>query len=99
MAQGISVERFGTTQFTNALTERRRLDQVAIVRLAAPSGQALPPFTAWPDDLVAQTGRHLFMLPGGFEVDGREIAPFDDAQVRAAAREIKRRSRPQGRCT
>src|SRR3546814_6593717 len=27
----------------------------------------------------------IFLLPGGYEVDGREISPLDEAAVRAAA--------------
>jgi N-methylhydantoinase A/oxoprolinase/acetone carboxylase beta subunit len=89
-ADAITAVMIGTTQFTNALTERKRLDEVAILRLASPSGEALPPFTAWPHALVEQTGRNVFLLPGGFEVDGREISPFDEPKVRAAARETRR---------
>src|SRR3546814_5779799 len=70
----------GTTHFTNALIERRRLDRVGIIRLASPSGDALPPLTAWPDALARQVGGEIFLLPGGYEVDGREIAPFDRSE-------------------
>lgn len=76
----------GTTHFTNALVERRLLDKVGIIRLASPSGEALPPMTGWPPDLADQIGNSCFLLPGGYEVDGREIAPFSDEKVRAAAR-------------
>src|SRR3546814_18303990 len=75
----------GTTQFPNALVERRRLGRVGIIRLASPSGDALPPLTAWPDALARQVGGEIFLLPGGYEVDGREIAPFDEDRMRTAA--------------
>lgn len=75
----------GTTHFVNALVERRELDRVGVLRLASPSGEALPPLTGWPQDLVACIGRRYFLLPGGFEVDGREMAPLDEEQVREAA--------------
>src|SRR3546814_20483284 len=81
----------GTTHFTNALVERKHLDRVGIIRLASPSGDALPPLTAWPDDLAQQIGGDIFLLPGGYEVDGREIAPFDQRQVRAAAQVCRQR--------
>ena len=81
----------GTTHFANALVERRGLDEVGILRLASPSGEALPPLTGWPADLVPRIGSHAFLLPGGYEVDGREIAPFDEARVRDAVRELRRR--------
>lgn len=81
----------GTTHFANALIERNKLDAVGVLRLASPSGEALPPLTGWPDDLSRRIGDHIFLLPGGYEVDGREIAPFDADKVRAAARELKAR--------
>lgn len=80
----------GTTHFTNALVERARLERVGILRLASPSGEALPPMTGWPRELVDQVGGPINLLPGGYEVDGREIAPFDEARVRAAAADLHR---------
>lgn len=79
----------GTTHFTNALVERARLDRVGIIRLASPSGEALPPLTSWPEALVSQIGDFVFLVPGGYEVDGREIAPFDEKKVRSAARSCR----------
>ncbi|MFV3075237.1 hydantoinase/oxoprolinase N-terminal domain-containing protein [Niveispirillum fermenti] len=81
----------GTTHFTNALVERAHLDKVGIIRLASPSGEALPPLTGWPEALAGQVGDAIFLLPGGYEVDGREIAPFDEDKVRAAARACRQR--------
>ncbi|AJP72100.1 hydantoinase/oxoprolinase N-terminal domain-containing protein [Sphingomonas hengshuiensis] len=79
----------GTTHFTNALVERSRLDRVGILRLASPSGEALPPMTGWPEALAGQIDARTYLLPGGFEFDGREIAPLDPAAIRAAARELR----------
>ncbi len=81
----------GTTHFTNGLLERKGLLEVAVLRLASPSGHAVPPKIGWPGGLSAAVGDHTFLLPGGYEFDGREIAPFDAAKVRSAAREIRRR--------
>lgn len=80
----------GTTHFTNALVERARLDEVGVLRLASPSGEALPPLTSWPEALTQQIGNHYALLPGGYEYDGREISAFDEAAVRAAARNCKK---------
>ena len=52
----------GTTHFTNAVVERRRLEPTAIIRLGLPATAALPPFVDWPDDLADTLGRHA--LPG-----------------------------------
>jgi N-methylhydantoinase A/oxoprolinase/acetone carboxylase beta subunit len=79
----------GTTQFTNALVERDKLDAVGILRLASPSGEALPPMTGWPAALSERIGHHIYLLPGGYEVDGREIAPLDEEKIRMAARALR----------
>lgn len=79
----------GTTHFTNALVERKQLEPVGVLRLASPSGEALPPFTGWPEALAQCVGGEVFLLPGGYEVDGREIAPFDAVRVRSAVAALK----------
>lgn len=81
----------GTTQFANALIERTRLDEVGIIRLASPSGEALPPLVGWPDSLSRRVGNNVFLLPGGYEVDGREISSLDEEQVRSASRACRER--------
>jgi N-methylhydantoinase A/oxoprolinase/acetone carboxylase beta subunit len=79
----------GTTQFTNAVIERRRLNRVAVLRLAAPATTAVPPMTDWPEDLRAVVGGDYYFLHGGLEFDGREISPLDEAELSAAARKIR----------
>ena len=41
-------------------------------------------------ELVACLGERVYLLRGGYEVDGREIAPLDETRVREAARELRR---------
>lgn len=77
----------GTTQFTNAVIERRSLLPVGVIRLALPATAAIPPLTDWPADLVEAIGRHTVLVSGGYEFDGREIAPLDEKAVAQAARE------------
>ncbi|WP_411817814.1 hydantoinase/oxoprolinase N-terminal domain-containing protein [Hyphococcus sp. DH-69] len=79
----------GTTHFTNALVESARLDKVAVIRLASPSGDALPPMMAWPEKLTRQIGQNYFLLPGGYEFDGREISSFDENKLRDVSRHCK----------
>lgn len=76
----------GTTQFTNAVIERRSLLPVGVIRLALPATTAIPPLTDWPEDLVAAVGRNTVLVAGGYEFDGREIAPLDERAVAEAAR-------------
>ncbi len=79
----------GTTQFTNAFVERARLLEVAVVRLALPATDSLLPLVDWPKDLVDRVGRHVYMVRGGYEYDGREIAALGEKEVLEAARDIK----------
>ncbi|MEM6585188.1 MAG: hydantoinase/oxoprolinase family protein [Pseudomonadota bacterium] len=67
----------GTTQFTNAVVERRELAKVAAIRIGLPSGRGLPPGVGWPQDIHAALGDHSFALPGGFLYDGRPVAAED----------------------
>lgn len=73
----------GTTQFTNAVVERRELSTVAAVRIGLPSGAGLPPMVDWPDDIAEALGRHTYMLTGGMLYDGWPMAPLDDAEIDA----------------
>ncbi len=66
----------GTTQFTNAVIERRHLTQTAVVRLARPANRCLPPMVDWPEDLRAAVGEHIFEAAGGFNFDGTPITPL-----------------------
>jgi N-methylhydantoinase A/oxoprolinase/acetone carboxylase beta subunit len=85
----VSAVMIGTTHFTNAVVERRRLVPTACVRLAAPATAALPPMVDWPGDLRAALGGHWYLAHGGHEVDGRTIAPLDHAELRRIAADIR----------
>jgi N-methylhydantoinase A/oxoprolinase/acetone carboxylase beta subunit len=79
----------GTTHFTNAVVERKRLEPTAAVRLGLPATEALPPFVDWPDDLADVLGRHTYLCHGGHEFDGREISPFDREELLRVASDLK----------
>ena len=76
----------GTTQFTNAIIERRRLAPVGLLRLALPATRGVAPTAGWPADMCAALALHSHLLAGGHEFDGREISPLDTDGVAAAAR-------------
>ena len=82
----------GTTQFTNAVIQRKSLLPVGIIRLALPATSAIPPLTDWPDDLINKISRNAYLVGGGYEFDGREIAPLDEKGVAAAARDFQKNS-------
>ncbi len=86
--EDVSGVMIGTTHFTNAVVERRRLTPTAAVRLGLPATAALPPMTDWPADLRHALGEHVFLCHGGFEFDGRRIAPLDEDEVRRVAERI-----------
>lgn len=79
----------GTTQFANALVEGSRLSPTAVVRLGAPYGRAVPPLSDFPARLAELVAGGMYTLPGGHEVDGREISPFDESSVVRAGQTMK----------
>ena len=80
----------GTTHLTNALLERKRLSPTAVLRLALPATESLPPLVDWPGELRNAVGAHTFMVRGGHEFDGREISPLDGAAIREAIGRMRR---------
>lgn len=86
---GINYAMLGTTHCTNAILERRNLNQVGIVRIGAPATLAILPFVGWPADLKEAIGGHYAVVEGGHEYDGREIRPLDEDAIREAAESFK----------
>lgn len=78
----------GTTQCTNAIVERKKLNRVAVIRVGAPAGQAIKPLTGVPEDLKALLGKYVYMVEGGHEFNGDEIGSLNEDKVRLIAREI-----------
>tara|TARA_R110000824_G_scaffold45409_20_gene131376 strand:- start:6130 stop:7692 length:1563 start_codon:yes stop_codon:yes gene_type:complete len=88
---GLSVEHIqevmiGTTQFTNAFIERKKLTPICSIRIALPATTSVRPFTDWPEDLAAMIGQHSFLVGGGHEFDGRKIAELDEGEVARIAK-------------
>ena len=77
----VDVCMIGTTHFTNAVIERKGLDPVAAIRLGLPATACLPPMVDWPADLRDEMGGHAWLVRGGYEFDGREIAPLDEDEL------------------
>lgn len=87
-ADQISAVMIGTTHFTNAVVERRRMSKTAAVRLCLPAAECLPPMVDWPDDIRETVGGHYWLAKGGNEFDGREISAIDEDELRDIADEI-----------
>lgn len=79
----------GTTQFINAFVERKHLSQVAVIRIALPLSEGIPPLVDWPDDLRAVIGDHIYMVKGGFYYTGAEYMALDEDAIAEAARDIQ----------
>ncbi|HEY0275211.1 MAG TPA: hydantoinase/oxoprolinase family protein [Paenirhodobacter sp.] len=79
----------GTTHFTNAVVERARLERVAAIRIALPSGASLPPMCDWPEDLRQAVDPLVFMVHGGHEYDGTPLVPMIPDEIREAAMKIR----------
>lgn len=88
-AEEIKAVMIGTTHFTNAVVERKRLMQVAAIRLGLPATECLPPMVDWPPELRETIGNHKYLVHGGHEFDGREISPLDEKEIREVAKDIK----------
>ncbi len=91
MAGEIESVMIGTTQFTNAFVEGKRLVEVGVIRAALPATTSVQPLLDFPDRLASAVGSHVYLVPGGYEFDGREIAPLGENEVLEAARDIKRK--------
>ncbi|MCD8115527.1 MAG: hydantoinase/oxoprolinase family protein [Oscillospiraceae bacterium] len=66
----------GTTQCTNAIVERRNLAKIGLVRIGAPASTGIQPTVDWPEDIQSVVEDYI-IIRGGYEFDGRELAPLD----------------------
>ncbi|WP_047983219.1 hydantoinase/oxoprolinase family protein [Ornithinibacillus californiensis] len=85
----INFAMLGTTHCTNAIVERKRLNKVAVIRIGAPATLAIKPLVGVPDDLKEILGKHVYLVEGGHEFDGRLITELDEAHLYQIAKEIK----------
>ena len=85
---GIQTVMIGTTQFTNAIVERRELSRVAVIRIGLPSGRGMPPMVDWASDMTEAIGAQIYMLHGGYLYNGWPIAQMRDAEVDATVTDI-----------
>ena len=71
----------GTTQCTNAIVERKNLAPIGILRIGAPATLGIPPMVDWAED-IRRIAVDYAIVGGGFEYDGKELAPFDREAAR-----------------
>ena len=77
----------GTTQCTNAIVERKNLAPFGILRIGAPASLGIRPMVDWAEDLQAICAGSA-VVSGGFEYDGKELAPFDRDAAAAFFRDM-----------
>ena len=79
----------GTTHCTNALVERKELNKIGAIRIGLPASSAIPTMTDFPKDLKLILGKHLYMVHGGYEFDGRLISPLNETEVKECLLKMK----------
>ena len=84
----ISSVMIGTTHFTNALVERKKLQKIAAIRLSLPAADSLEQMIGWPSDLIDNINPIKYFAKGGYEVDGREISKLDKDEIKKITEEI-----------
>ena len=87
---GIRQAMLGTTQCTNAIVERKNLAPIAILRIGAPAAAGIPPMTDWDED-IRRVAVDEAIVGGGFEHDGKELAPLDEDAARAFFERVRGR--------
>ncbi|MDF2678967.1 MAG: Hydantoinase/oxoprolinase [Brevibacillus sp.] len=85
----ITYAMLGTTHCTNAIVERKRLNEIAVIRIGAPATLAIKPLIGVPEDLRVHLGKRVYIIRGGHEFDGREIVKLDEEELYRIAQEIK----------
>ena len=78
----------GTTQCTNAIVERKNLARIGILRIGAPATLGIQPMVDWADD-ICEICMGKTVIGGGFEYDGKEIAPLDEEAAKAFFLDMK----------
>lgn len=79
----------GTTHCTNAIVERKRLNNVAMIRIAKPATVAINPFIDWPEDLRQKVELDSIIVSGGYEFDGRIISELCKDEVVEFCKKVK----------
>lgn len=73
----------GTTQCTNAIVERKKLAKVGVIRLGYPATASVPPYTAWPKDMVEILSGNYALVQGGYEYDGQLLGEIDETEIKS----------------
>ena len=78
----------GTTQCTNAIVERKHLAPIGILRIGAPATTGIRPMVDWAED-IRKIAVGSTIIGGGFEYDGKQLAPLDVEAAKAFFKDMK----------
>ncbi|KAM0420343.1 hypothetical protein ACHAPT_011885 [Fusarium lateritium] len=81
----------GTTHFVNAVVQAdsHNLRKVAVLRLCGPYTREVPSFCDFPPALARIMNGYTAYLDGGLEIDGRDITPLSEGQIRSECVKIR----------
>lgn len=79
----------GTTQCTNAIVAKKDLDRVGFIRLALPSGSAIPPLEGWTKAWRELLGEHFYQAHGGYEYNSVPITDVDEDEIRQICKKMQ----------
>ncbi|KAL4235016.1 hypothetical protein ACF0H5_006654 [Mactra antiquata] len=71
----------GTTHFINAVVEGRYLAKVSVVRLCKTASKWLPPFSDFPENLTSKIRETVYLVNGGYQIDGTEISAVNEQEL------------------
>ena len=64
---------------------------MGLVRIALPASSGVLPLAGWPASLASAVGDNMFLVGGGYHVDGSVDSDLDELAVRDAARSFRRK--------
>jgi len=90
-ASEIKTVMIGTTQFTNAIVQRRDLSPTGVIRIGLPSGKGMPPMIDWPNDMASAINASVYMIHGGYLYDGFPVADLRDDEIDRVIADLKKK--------
>ena len=90
-AAQIKTVMIGTTQFTNAIIQRRELSPTGVIRIGLPSGEGMPPMIDWPDDMTTAINASVYMIHGGYLYDGVKLAELREDEIKYVIADLKKK--------
>ncbi len=81
----------GTTQFTNAIVQRRELSPTGVIRIGLPSGKGMPPMIDWPEDMANAVNASVYMIHGGYLYDGFPVAELREDEINEVISDLQQK--------